>query len=122
MYLLVKGYSQVCLCWIDSPSSWSLVRPEVWTNTLFLWTVRKPLSLHWLRKEKLVLVEHWMTLLEDRLAPLVPVVGEYGAPRLISTLLITVRNIITKAARVPNLKHKVFGSKLRRFWQKKFSQ
>ena len=68
------------------------------------------MSLHWLRKEKVVEEEevvHWMTLLEARLEVLVPVVGEYGAPRLLSTLLITVRNMITKAARVPNLKSKI---------------
>ena len=57
-------------------------------------------------------VEHWS------LAPLIPVVGEYGAARLVSTLLITVRNKITKAASFFNLKGTIFGSKLLRFWQK----
>ena len=65
-------------------------------------------------------MEHWMLLLlEVRLEALVPVVGEYGAPRLVSTLLITVRNKITKAASFSNLKRNIFGSKLLRFWQKK---
>ena len=44
------------------------------------------------------------------LSLLVPVVGEYGAQDVLSSLHIIVRNIITKAARVLHLKHS-FGVK-----------
>ena len=75
------------------PSTCVVLRPVVCTSTLFLWTVRKPLSRHWDRRYWLLISVHcWpessditicLLSLSPGLAtsgPLLPVAGDCGAP------------------------------------------
>ena len=103
------------------PSTCVVLRPVVCTSTLFLWTVRKPLSRHWDRRYWLLISVHcWLVSsvitfclltpspLTPGLAtsePLLPVAGDCGAPDNVRGWHgPMVNRHSTKAARTLNLK------------------
>ena len=98
-----------------------MLRPVVCTSTLFLWTVRNPLSRHWLLRYWLLISVHWwpppisvvitFCLLTPDLnpglatsEPLLPVAGDCRAPDNVRGWHMVSMLHTTKAARTLNLK------------------